>query len=82
VNATSERRIVRTSSIEMVAQHPAEAALQIESLAARVGGYLESSSGGFQDANGWTMTIRVPAERFNEVRAAVRNLGLRVESEK
>jgi hypothetical protein len=81
-NATAGRRIVRTSSMEMVVRNTTEAADGIAALAARFGGYLVSSEGGGQNTTGATMTVRVPAEQFEEARAAIRRLGLRVENEK
>jgi hypothetical protein len=80
--AASERKIIRTSSMQMVVQHPAETADQITSLAEALGGYLVSADGGGQNAVSGTLTIRVPATRFEEVRAQIRKMGLRVESEK
>jgi len=82
VDAAAGRKIIRTSSIEMVVQHPAEAADKIAALAESMGGYLVSADGGGQNATAGTLTIRVPAARFEEARAEVRKLGLRVESEK
>lgn len=78
----TDRKMVRTSAIEMVVQKPAEAAEKIRAVAEGMGGFLVSSemSGG-QDASG-TLTVRVPADRFEEARAQIRKLGLRVESEK
>jgi hypothetical protein len=76
------RRIIRTSSMEMVVQHPAEVADRITALAEGLGGYLVSADGGGQRATAGMLTIRVPAARFEEARAEIRNLGLRVESEK
>jgi hypothetical protein len=76
------RKIIRTSSMEMVVQHPAETADKITALAEGLGGYLVSSDGGGQSATAGTVTIRVPASRFEDARAEIRKLGLRVESEK
>jgi cell division protein FtsL len=81
-DAMSGRKIVRNSSLEMVVQHPAEAADQIAALAESFGGYVVSSEGGGQNAKAGTLTIRVPAGRFEQVRAEIRKLGLRIESEK
>jgi hypothetical protein len=52
-DAAGSRKIVRTSSLEMVVQHPAEAAEKIRMVAENLGGFLESSqvSGG-QDSVG------------------------------
>jgi Domain of unknown function (DUF4349) len=77
-----ERKIIRTSSMEMVVQHPADVKDKIAAMAESWGGYLESSEGGGQNATAGTLTIRVPAARFEEARVAIRKLGLRVQSEK
>jgi hypothetical protein len=80
---SSDRKMIRTSSIEMTVQRPAEAAEKIRALAEREGGFLVSSEmRGEQDATGGSLTIRVPAARFEAVRAEIRKFGLRVESEK
>jgi hypothetical protein len=80
--AVVERKIIRTSSLEMVVPHPAETAEKITAMAEGMGGYLETASGGGQNATSATLTIRVPAARLQEARAEIRKLGLRVESEK
>lgn len=82
MDSVAGRKIIRTSSMEMVVQHPAEATEKITSLAESMGGYLVSADGGGQNATAGTVTIRVPAARFEEARAEIRKLGLRVESEK
>jgi hypothetical protein len=80
--AESARKIIRTGSMGMIVQHPAEVADRITALAVGLGGYLVSADGGGQNATTGTLTIRVPAARFEEARAEIRRLGLRVESEK
>jgi hypothetical protein len=77
-----EHKIIRTSSLEMVVQRPADVADQIAAMADSLGGYLVSSEGGGQNAIAGTLTIRVPSARFEEARAAIRKLGVRVESDK
>jgi hypothetical protein len=81
-SAPNERKIIRTSSLEMVVQHPADVADQIAAMAEGLGGYLVSSDGGGQNATAGTLTIRVPSARFEDARTAIRKLGVRVESEK
>jgi hypothetical protein len=81
-DAALGRRIVRTSSIEMVVAHPAEMVDRIAALAEGLGGYLESSDGSEQNGATQTMTVRVPAAQFEQARAEIRKLGLRVENEK
>jgi hypothetical protein len=75
--------MVRTCSLEMIVQRPVEAAERIRGLGERLGGFLVSSEvRGGQDATGGSLTIRVPAVRFEEARAEIRKLGLRVDSER
>jgi hypothetical protein len=81
-DAAAGRKIIRTSSMEMIVQHPAEVAQKITSLAEGLGGYLVSADGGGQNATAGMLTIRVPAAQFETARAEIRKLGLRVESEK
>ncbi len=79
----ADRKMVRTSSLEMIVHKPAEAAEQIRALAERLGGFLLSSEvRGGQDATSGSLTVRVPAAKFEEARAKIRRLGLRVESER
>jgi hypothetical protein len=78
----ADRKLVRTSSIDLLVRRPADAAEKIRSLTERVGGFLvKSQMNGAQDATNALLTIRVPAARFAEVGAEIRKLGLRVESE-
>lgn len=78
----ANREIIRTGSIEMVVLHPSEVAEKIRELAENMGGYLESSEGGGPDATTGTLTIRVPSAHFEQARAAIRKLSVRVDSEK
>ena len=80
--AESGRKIVRTSSMSMVVQHPAEIAQRISVLAESLGGYLVCEDGGGQTATSGALTIRVPAAHFEHMRAEIRKLGLHVENEK
>jgi len=74
--------MVRTISIDLVAQKPAEVAEQMRTLAEGLGGFLVSSqiSGG-SDATSGSLTIRVPAGRIEEAQAGIRKAG-RVDSER
>jgi hypothetical protein len=80
-DASAERKIIRSSSLAIVVQHPAQVMDKIMALAEMEGGYLESSQGGGQDAASSSLTIRVPAARFEQMRAEIRKLGLRIENE-
>ena len=81
--AVADRKLVRTGSLELTVKNPADAAEQIRRMAENMGGYLESAQiGGTKDAPTADITIRVPAARFEDAKAEVRKLGMRVESEK
>jgi hypothetical protein len=82
VIAGPERKIIRTSSLDMVVQHPAEVAEKIAALAESLGGYIETSNGGGQNAASGTLTVRVPANQFQKALAEIGKLGLRVENER
>ncbi len=79
----ADRKMVRTSSIDLVVQRPAEAVERIRGLAEKMGGYLvDSHIFGGENATNGTLSIRVPADKFEETRAAIRGMGLRVESDR
>jgi hypothetical protein len=83
VDSATDRKMVRTGSVDLVVRRPAEAAEKIRVLAEEMGGFLVSSEvNGAPNAGGASLTIRVPAARFEEVRAGIRKIALRVESEK
>ena len=81
-DATAGRKIVRTISLALIVRHPNEIAQQITAMAESMGGYLVSSEGGGQDADSALLTIRVPLRRYEQARAEIRKLGLRVENER
>jgi hypothetical protein len=81
-DALAGRKIVRSAAIEMIVQHPAEVADQITAMAEKLGGYLVSADGAGQNATLATVTVRVPVAHFEEARAEIRGLGLRIENEK
>ena len=80
--AAPERKIEKTAAVSMVVQHPSQIADQITALAENLGGYLVIADSGGQNATTGSLTIRVPAARFEQARNEIRKLGLRVESEK
>jgi hypothetical protein len=77
-----DRKLVRTSSIDLVVKTPAQSTERITSIAQNAGGFLVTSNvNGGADATSAALTIRVPVEKFDEIHAAIRKLGLRVENE-
>ena len=82
VGAVDEHKLIRNGALDLIVKSPTESAEQIRALAEGVGGFLVSSqtTGGPGAANA-SLVIRVPAGHFEEVRAGIRKLGVRVESE-
>jgi len=80
-NAAEGRKLVTTSSIGLVVKNPPEAAEQITKIAERNGGFLVTSQVNTADLLNASLSIRVPAAKFEGVRSEIRKLGLRVESE-
>jgi cell division protein FtsL len=82
-SAQTDRKIIRTGSLEAVVKSPAEAAEQIRNVAERLGGYVESAQiSSSQSAPTATITIRVPALRFEDAKAEIRKFAARIENEK
>ena len=71
--ADDDRKLVRNGSMDLIVQHPNDTAEAIRQLAARMGGFLVASDvAGEKNAPFATLTIRVPAARFEEARAQIR----------
>ena len=76
------RKLVRTASLSLTVRAPAQVADQIIQRAQGAGGFLVASNvNGGMDATSAAVSIRVPAAKFEEVRAQIRKLSGRVESE-
>ncbi len=77
-----ERMIVRTASLAVVVEDTEESLAEIEDLATELGGYVS-------DLNTWrvneqlaaSVTLRVPAESFDEARARIKALATELENE-
>ncbi len=81
-NTSEDRKLVRTDSLGLIVKTPAETAEKIIRIVQSAGGFLVASNvDGGADATSASISIRVPAEKFDEVRAQIRKLSLRVESE-
>lgn len=82
-SGSADRKVVRTTNLEMLVQRPAETAEKIRAVAEREGGFLVSSDvRGDPGAGGGSISIRVPSARFEEARSEIRKMGLRIESER
>lgn len=80
---SEERKMVRNASIDLIVKRPKEASDSIRKLAEEAGGFLVSAeANGGENASSANLTVRVPVNKFEEVRAKIVQLGVRVESEK
>ena len=71
-NAPTDRKFVRTGALELTVQSPPDAAQQIRLMAESMGGYLESAQiGGTKEVPTADLSIRVPANRFEDDRPSV-----------
>jgi len=77
----SDRKIVKTAQLSLVAAEPAKAAEAARAVAEQFGGYAVSLRVGTQESGRAQLTIRVPAAQFEEARAALHKLGSRTEDE-
>ena len=78
----ADRKLVRTSSIDLLVERPAAAAGKIQALTEQVNGFVvKLQTNGAKDATNVSLMIRVPFVRFEEVIAEIRGLGQRVERE-
>jgi Domain of unknown function (DUF4349) len=78
-----ERKIVRTSSIALIVEKPADAAGKIQQLAEGAGGFLMNwEANAAQEATSASLMIRVPVSKFESTRTAIRSLAQRVENER
>lgn len=78
-----DRKTIRTGSLDLIVKNPRDSSEKIRAIAERAGGFLVSSElyGNEEDSSA-SVTVRVPGVRFEETRAAIRRLGLRVEGDK
>jgi len=78
-----ERMIVRTGEMSLVVEDVNQASDDIAQLAVSYGGYVVSSYiwGEEEDIRGW-ISFRVPAEKFDQALTDLRELAVRVETER
>jgi hypothetical protein len=78
----ADRKMIRTGAIEATVRNPLETAERIRGIAGDLGGWVENSqiSGG-DNTSSASLTIRVPATRYEDAKSQIRNLGLRIDRE-
>jgi hypothetical protein len=85
-NASSgitERQVIRTGSLEIIASDPLQVAEQLRNLAANFSGFVVSSNvnGSEEGTRFAQVSMRIPAEHFDEARAQVRKMASTVEQD-
>ena len=82
-DSDNQRKMIRTSSLDMLVKSPKDEADKIRAIAQQAGGFLVTSdSSGAGDTSSASVTVRVPIGKFEQVHAEVIKLGLKIESEK
>jgi hypothetical protein len=77
-----DRMIVRTGSLALVVEDTEEALEAIERLAKELGGYISNLQSWRQDDQlAATVTVRVPAESFDQARERIKDLATEVDNE-
>jgi len=79
----TERMVVRTGKLEIIAVDPAQTAEQLRDLAMRLSGFVVSSTvSGSERQTRWSqVTLRIPAQYFDRARTQVRALAKTVEQD-
>ncbi len=78
----ADRKIVMTGDIRLIVAKPADAAEEIRKIAEQLGGYVAGhhfAQNGKEQGAG--VVVRVPAQHFQEARARIKKLAVRVASE-
>ena len=80
--ANSDRKIIQTASLDLEVEKVGQSFEEVGRIATSVGGFVSSSNFSFQGDNQFaSMTIRVPATRYQNVLSQLRGLGIKVVSE-
>jgi hypothetical protein len=79
----TERMVIRTGTLEIIAVDPLRATEQVRALATHLSGFVVSSrvSGSDERTRSAQVTVRIPAEYFDEARTEVRRLAKTVEQD-
>jgi hypothetical protein len=81
-SSEQDRKMVRMGSLDILVNNPKQASEKIRLVAEQAGGFLVASETSGQEPSNASLTVRVPVDRFEQVRGQITSLGIRVESEK
>jgi Domain of unknown function (DUF4349) len=78
-----ERQVIRTGSLEIIANDPLQTAEQLRNLGVSFSGFVVSSNviGSDEGTRSAQVSIRIPSQYFDEVRAQVRKIAKTVEQD-
>jgi len=79
----ADRQVIRSGTFEIIATDPLLAAEQLRNLATHLSGFVVSSkvSGSDERTRSAQVTVRIPAQHFDEARAQVRTIAKAVEQD-
>jgi hypothetical protein len=82
-SAEPERLVIRSGTLEIIATDPLQAAEQLRNLATHLSGFVVSSkvSGSDERMQSAQVTVRIPADHFEEARSQVRAIAKSVEQD-
>ncbi|MEO8509716.1 MAG: DUF4349 domain-containing protein [Chloroflexota bacterium] len=72
--APAEQRIIKTGEMSLEVQNVASTLASVRRIAAEIGGYIGGSQAGTLEQSA-TLTLRIPASRFDEALSRLRELG-------
>ena len=79
---SSDRKIIQTASLNLEVEKVGQSFEEVGRIATSLGGFVSSSNFAFQGENQFaSMTIRVPAARYQDALSQLRGLGVKVVSE-
>ena len=79
----ADRQVIRSGTLEIISANPLQAAEQLRNLAMHLSGFVVSSkvSGSDERMQSAQVTLRIPADHFDEARAQVRAIAKSVEQD-
>lgn len=82
-NTLENRKIVKNGSLSILSEDAADAAEQIQNIATQFGGFTTDARvyDVTSDTQGATVAVKVPAEKFSDAFAAMKEVGVKVQSE-
>src|SRR5215472_1958066 len=81
VEAATDRKIIRNASLSLLVNDVPESAQKITSIASTAGGFIEKATQANTAGHAASITVRVPAQKLDQVMADIKRLATSVESE-